>query len=137
MWTYPRRIVYGTHNDRFLVVEALDDMRLRGCGKPGSLAHSDRGATYCSALYQARLKASGFICSMSGKGDCWDNAPMESFWGKMKTEWTRKKYATIEEAKRDIYEYVWNFYPKLRPHASLDYLTPIEYLNKLQDFGQI
>jgi putative transposase len=64
---------------------------------------------------------------MSRKGDCWDNAPMECFWGRMKEEWLKEKYDTIAEAKRDIYEYVWYFYPNERPHQSNNYLTPKEY----------
>ena len=67
-----------------------------------------------------------FLCSMSRKGDCWDNAPMESFWGKMKSEWLADKYATIRQAKRDVYEYVWHFYPKERSHETFGYLTPDE-----------
>lgn len=61
---------------------------------------------------------------MSRSGDCWDNAPMESFWGKMKTEWLQHRYATRTEAIRDIYEHVWTVYPKLRPHESNGYLMP-------------
>ena len=64
---------------------------------------------------------------MSEKGDCWDNAPMESFWGKMKEEWLKDKYDTIAEAKRDIYEYVCSFYSNERPHQSNGYHTPSEY----------
>ena len=64
---------------------------------------------------------------MSKKGDCWDNAPMESFWGKMKSEWLADRYRTINEAKRDVYEYVWHFYPRERPHESFNYMTPEEY----------
>lgn len=63
---------------------------------------------------------------MSKKGDCWDNAPMESFWGKLKEEWLKPKYDTIEEAVKDIYEYVWSFYPYDRPNAALGYHTPAE-----------
>ena len=68
-----------------------------------SLIHSDRGSTYCCAAYPEKLWQSGFICSMSRKGDCWDNTPMESFWEKMKTEWTRKRYDTMKAAKMDIF----------------------------------
>ena len=57
---------------------------------------------------------------------------LSGFWGKMKSEWLKKKYDTLEEAKRDIYEYVWSFYPKERPHASNGYLTPYEYYTTIQ-----
>lgn len=114
-------------NDRYLVMDALDDMLVRGYGTKGCILHSDRGSTYCCDDYQKLLQKNGFVCSMSRSGDCWDNAPMESFWGKMKTEWLQSRYATRAEAIRDIYEYVWIFYPKLRPHESNGYLTPAQY----------
>lgn len=114
-------------NDSELVSSALKDMTSRGYGGPGCIIHSDRGATYSSKAYRVLLSNHDLICSMSRKGDCWDNAPMESFWGKMKSEWLRPTYETIAEAKRDIYEYVWHFYPRERPHAANGYLTPLEY----------
>ena len=123
----PVGLAIGIHNDRYLVMRALQDAVTRGCGAKGCLLHSDRGSTYCSEEYQEMLRRNGFVCSMSRKGDCWDNAPMESFWGKMKTEWLLPKYRTREEAIRDIYEYVWNFYIYQRPHESNHYLTPHQY----------
>ena len=118
------------HNDRYLVMEALDDMLTKGCGKPGCILHSDRGATYASEDYRRMLRDNGLICSMSRKGDCWDNAPMESFWGKMKDEWLKGKYRSIEEAARDVYEYFWYFYPCIRPHETYRYQTPQEVYSK-------
>lgn len=126
----PVGLAMSEHNDRFLVMDALKDMLLRGCGSPGCIIHSDRGSTYCSKEYRRMLSRQGFICSMSRKGDCWDNAPMESFWGKMKSEWLKKKYRTINEAKGDIYEYVWHFYPRKRPHESINYSTPYDYYHR-------
>jgi putative transposase len=67
------------------------------------------------------------LSSMSRKGDCWDNAPMESFWGKMKLEFVDRTYDTLDEARSAVYEYVWSFYTNLRPHAANGYLTPAEY----------
>ena len=67
------------------------------------------------------------LSSMSRKGDCWDNAPMESFWGKMKQEFCDKVYDTLEDARSAVYEYVWSFYTNLRPHAANGYLTPAEF----------
>ena len=101
----PVGIAMSTRNDKKLVMNEFDDMIMRGCGKHGCIIH----------------------CSMSRKGDCWDNAPMESFWGKMKSEWLSDKYDTIQQAKRDVYEYVWHFYPKERPHETFGYLTPDEF----------
>lgn len=70
-----------------LVINALNDAYQRA-GKPtGVILHSDRGSQYCSYDYQNLINKYGFTCSMSRKGNCWDNAPMESFWGKMKCEW--------------------------------------------------
>jgi putative transposase len=116
-----------TRNDRYLVMDALNDMLMRGYGNEGCILHSDRGSTYCCDDYQKLLQKNGFVCSMSRSGDCWDNAPMESFWGKMKTEWLQPRYATRAEAIRDVYEYVWTFYPRFRPHESNGYLTPAQY----------
>ena len=123
----PVGLSMGRHNDRFLVMDAFKDMLIRGCVYPGCILHSDRGSTYASYDYRRLIDHYGYICSMSAKGDCWDNAPMESFWGKMKEEWLMDKYDTIAEAKRDIYEYVWSFYPNERPHQSNGYQTPSEY----------
>lgn len=126
----PVGLSLSKHNDRFLVLEALKEMLIMGHGKKGSILHSDQGSTYCSEAYQQAIERAEMICSMSRKGNCWDNAPMESFWGKMKSEWLLDKYDTIEEAAKDIQEYVWKFYPYERPHASLDYLTPVEYITE-------
>ena len=129
----PVGLAVSQSNDSKLVSDAFRDMTLRGVGAPGCILHSDRGSTYASKVYRTLIAEGGFICSMSHKGDCWDNAPMESFWGKMKSEWLRKKYDTIDEAKRDIYEYFWHFYPLLRPHQSNYYLTPFEYYEQAKN----
>lgn len=126
----PVGLAMSRKNDRFLVMEALKDMEARGCGKAGCIIHSDRGSTYASKEYRQLLEHYGLVCSMSRKGDCWDNAPMESFWGKMKTEWLKPRYKRINEAIMDVYEYVWDFYPNKRPHESLGYATPEEYIRQ-------
>ena len=123
----PMGLAMGRKNDRFLVMDAFKDMITRDCIYPGCILHSDRGSTYASYDYRRLIDSYGYLCSMSRKGDCWDNAPMECFWGKMKEEWLKDKYDTIAEAKRDIYEYVWSFYPNERPHQTNGYLTPAEY----------
>ena len=123
----PVGLAMSKNNDRFLTMDALKDMLSRGCGTKGCILHSDRGSTYAAKDYRTLMDENDLLCSMSRKGDCWDNAPMESFWGKMKSEWLKSKYDTIAEAKRDIYEYVWHFYPRERPHAANGYLTPLEY----------
>ena len=67
------------------------------------------------------------VGSMSRTGNCWDNAPIESFWGKMKVEWLEGSYMTKEEAIRDIYEYIWAYYNRSRLHSTDGYMTPEEY----------
>ena len=86
---YDRGIVgwsMQTHMKKELVIEALNQAMGRFRPTSGLLLHSDRGSQYCSNKYQEVIKKNGFVCSMSRKGNCWDNAPMESFWGKLKTE---------------------------------------------------
>jgi putative transposase len=113
---------------RELVINALDNAYKHAAKPKGVLIHSDRGSQYCSYDYQAYLKSHGFICSMSRKGDCWDNAPMEAFWGKMKTEWLAgRKFKTLAEAKAAVFEYVEIFYNRQRIHQSNGYLTPEAY----------
>lgn len=126
----PVGLAMSKYNDKSLVMEALRDMISRGCGAAGCILHSDRGSTYASLDYRKMMSQNELVGSMSKKGDCWDNAPMESFWGKMKSEWLKEKYDTFEEAKRDIYEYVWHFYPRERPHASNGYMTPAQYYER-------
>ena len=120
----------STRMTKQLVIDTLEDARRRG-GKPeGTLLHSDRGSQYCSNDYQDKLKEYGYTCSMSRKGNCWDNAPMESFWGKMKMEWLNEHhFKTIEEAKSKVFEYVFVFYNRKRLHEAFDYMTPQEYYN--------
>ncbi len=111
-----------------LVINTLNDAYQRS-GKPiGAILHSDRGSQYCSNEYQYLLKKYDFVCSMSRKGNCWDNAPMESFWGKMKCEWLYgNHYKTREEARAAVFEYIYIFYNRERIHASNGYMTPEQY----------
>jgi putative transposase len=99
----------------------------------GLLHHSDRGSQYASEDYQKLLKEYGMQPSMSRKGDCWDNAPMESFFHTLKTELTHhKRYHTREEARRDIFEYIEVFYNRQRLHSSLGYKSPAEFESEFQ-----
>ena len=123
----PVGMATGPKNDTKLVSTAFRDMRRRGHGGNGCILHSDRGSTYSSSEYQELISSSDMLSSMSRKGDCWDNAPMESFWGKMKLEFVDRTYDTLDEARAAVYEYVWSFYTNLRPHAANGYLTPAEY----------
>lgn len=116
------------HNDKKLVSDALDDAARR-IGKKklqGAILHSDRGSTYASNEYVEKMQTYGLIGSMSRTGNCWDNAPIESFWGRMKVEWIEGPYKTKEEAIQDIYEYIWGYYNTTRLHSTNDYNTPSE-----------
>ncbi|RJG00123.1 IS3 family transposase [Noviherbaspirillum saxi] len=95
---------------------------------PGLLLHSDRGSQYASLEYQALLGRHGIRCSMSRKGNCWDNAVMERFFLNLKMErvWQRD-YANHGEAQRDITEYIVSFYNGVRLHSTLGYLSPVAY----------
>ena len=105
-------------NDQNLVKSCFLDMIREYALTPDCILHSDRGSTYASTEYQASLKSYDARTSMSRKGDCCDNAPMESFFRKLKTEYLFKKPLTINEAKALVYQFVWYFYPKIQPHAS-------------------
>ena len=128
---YSRRIVgwsMSSHIDSELVVSAMNMAVSQRKDVSGLLHHSDRGSQYCSEVFQELLDKKGAICSMSRKGNCWDNACMESFFGSLKTEWVgHKKYKTRQEAKDDIFKYIELFYNHKRRHAALDYLSPTAY----------
>jgi len=94
------------------------------------LHHSDRGVQYASDAYQQVLGDLGIVCIMSRKGDCWDNAMMESFFGSLKTEWIYgKDYQTRDEAKQYLFKYIEMFYNRQRRHAALGYITAMPSLN--------
>jgi transposase InsO family protein len=97
----------------------------------GLLHHSDRGSQYCSHEYQSLLKQFGLEASMSGSGNCFDNAPMESFWGVLKQELVHHRhYRSRREAMADITEYIEIFYNRQRFQAGLGYLSPVDYALK-------
>ncbi len=92
---------------------------------PGLLHHSDRGSQYASAEYRKALKDHGIVQSMSRKGNCWDNAPMESFFGTAKSELVHhQRYPTREAAKRDLFAYIEGYYNRQRLHSAIGYITP-------------
>ncbi len=108
-----------------LVCDALN-MAL-GARRPGAdlLHHSDRGVQYACEEYQNLLKARGITVSMSNTGDCYDNAPTESFWGKLKTELVYlEHFATHQQARAAIFDYIECFYNRIRLHSSLGYVSP-------------
>ena len=90
--------------------------------------HSDRGVQYACDDYRELLRAHGLEVSMSRKGNCWDNAAMESFFGTLKQELVhRETYATRDEARRSLFEYIEVFYNRRRLHSTLGYLSPVQY----------
>ena len=108
-----------------LVIEALTQALLRRQPKPGLILHSDRGTQYCAWSYRDLLHQHGILQSMSRKGDCWDNAPMESFFKTLKVEEVyQRRYATRDEARQSIFEYIEIFYNRQRLHSALGYETP-------------
>jgi putative transposase len=97
----------------------------------GLIHHSDRGIQYCAHAYQKLLDRFGMNVSMSRKGNCYDNAPMESFWGTLKSELVHhQRYRTREEAIREITEYIEVFYNRQRRQKRLGYLSPVAYGRK-------
>ena len=94
----------------------------------GLVAHSDRGSQYASEHYQRLLERHGITCSMSRRGDCWDNAPMESFFASLKKELVHgADFATRAGARAALFEYIEVFYNRVRRHSSLGYRSPDEY----------
>ncbi len=94
----------------------------------GLMHHSDRGSQYCSRAYQKQLQQFGMCASMSRKGDCWDNAPMEIFWGTLKNELLHhRRFDTREQARREIVEYIKIFYNRIRKQARLGCLSPAAF----------
>ena len=128
---YSRRIVGWAMSDslhRQVVIDALQMALTIRQPPPGLMHHSDRGSQYASADYQALLTQFQMIGSMSRKGNCYDNAPMESFFGTFKTELTfHCDYATRNEARLDIFEYIEVFYNRYRRHSALGYKSPAKY----------
>ena len=114
------------------LVEAALAQAVRG-RRPaaGCLLHSDRGSQYASAAYRAVVAQAGLVASMSRAGNCYDNAAMESFWGKLKTELVhRRKFANPAEARTAIFEHVEVFYNRRRLHSALDYKSPVDFENQ-------
>jgi transposase InsO family protein len=128
---YSRMVVgwsMADHMESRLVVDALEMAVARRLPGEGLLAHSDRGSQYASEHYQRLLAKHGIECSMSGVGQCWDNAPMESFFASLKKELVHhEEYQTRAEARASIFEYIETFYNPKRRHSSLGYVSPAEY----------
>ena len=125
---FSRKVVGWAMADRLqtdLVSDAMQMALEHRQPSEGLLHHSDRGVQYASDDYQQLLARHGICVSMSGKGDCWDNAVMESFWATLKTELVhQQRYQTRQQAKASIFEYIEVFYNRKRLHSSLGYVSP-------------
>jgi len=116
---------------RDLVIAALTMAVWRRRPGQGLIVHSDRGSQYASGDYQEALETQGFLCSMSKKGDCYDNAAMESFFHSLKVEQVNGcRYQTREEARADVFEYIEAYYNPIRRHSTLNYLSPRDFENR-------
>jgi putative transposase len=128
---YSRKVVgwaMSAHIDADLVRAALQMAVGRRQPAPGLLHHTDRGSQYAGQVYQGLLAAHGIRCSMSRKGECLDNAVAERFFGSLKGEWTaHRAYATRQDARADIIEYIEMFYNSTRLHSYLGYRSPNDY----------
>jgi len=125
---FSRRIVgwaMGTTLERSLVLSALEMALLGRQPASGLLCHSDRGSQYASLDYQKALSDAGIVCSMSRRGNCWDNAPTESFFATLKRELVhRTRFTSHSEARGAIFAWIATWYNRKRRHSSLGYLSP-------------
>jgi putative transposase len=128
---YSRRVVgwsMADHMESRLVVDAMEMAVARRLPGEGLLAHTDRGSQYASDHYQRLLRKHGIECSMSRVAQCWDNAPMESFFASLKKELVHDEdYQTRAEARTSIVEYIEVFYNAKRRHSSLGYVSPTDF----------
>lgn len=134
---YSRKIVgwsMSEHIDSRLVVDALEmaiqreHPGVKEGTEAGLVAHSDRGVQYASEHYQRLLNNHGITCSMSRKANCWDNAPMESFFATLKKELVHHEhYHTRQQARQSLFEYIEVFYNRVRRHSALGYQSPLNF----------
>jgi putative transposase len=112
-----------------LVTDALTMAWFRRKPAAGLIHHSDRGSQYACRAFQTKLTDYGIVCSMSRKGNCWDNAPAESFFNSLKNERVHgKRYNTRAEAIADLFDYIEVFYNRSRRHSTLSYRSPVQFL---------
>jgi putative transposase len=128
---YSRKIVgwaMSEHIDTTLVLHALAMALLHRCPPARLLFHSDRGVQYASGDYRQALAQAGLIASMSRRGNCYDNATMESFWATLKLELVyRRRFDTRAQARSQIFDYIETFYNRQRAHSALDYQSPVDF----------
>lgn len=133
--TYTRRVLgwaMGPILDAPMTIAALRMALSRRRPPPGLIVHSDRGAQFASGAYRQELAAHGLLASMSRKGNCYDNAFIESFWSSLKYETVyHRKFATRSEARTALFDYIEIFYNRTRLHSSLGYKSPITFESQL------
>lgn len=116
-----------------LVISALRKAIQKGLIKAGAVVHSDRGSQYASIAFRELLRRNGFRQSMSGKGNCYDNAQAESFFSRFKAELIEGGvFQDLEQARSEIFSYIEGYYNRARLHSSLGYKSPIEFEQELQ-----
>ena len=113
-------------NDRHVTIKALEMAVKRRCPDAGLLHHSDQGCTYASEDYQAVLDAHEIVCSMSRRGNCYDNAVMESFFSTVKTE-LADRFDSCGDAKMELFDYIEVFYNQRRRHSTIGQISPATY----------
>ena len=128
---FNREVVGWSTSSRLTRQLTIDALKMAlGRRNPGNclMHHSDQGSQYASTDYQKILKKNDIVCSMSRKGNCYDNAVAESFFGRLKSEWiNHNRYLNRSEAAQSIFYYIEIFYNRKRRHSSIDYVTPQEY----------
>jgi len=137
---FSRRVVgyaMSTRIDRALVLEAFSEARRLRPDLRDLVFHSDRGSRFASHEYRQALEESGITCSMSRKGNCWDNAVAESFFGTLEIElFYGQRLRSREATRAAVADYIDGFYNVRRRHSSLGYMSPLEYELKHRDGGR-
>lgn len=132
---FSRRVIgwsMGVHLDARLMLDALQMAINQRRPQAGLIVHSDRGAQYASAEYRQMLARHGLVASMSRKGNCYDNAFVESFWSSLKYETVyHRRFATHAEARAALFDYIESFYNRTRLHSSLGYMSPVTFESQL------
>ena len=138
---FSRRVVGWSMQSRMsaeLVTDALVMALWRRRPGQALLHHSDQGSQYTSALFQRLLELHGIECSLSRRGECWDNAAMESFFSSLKSErLNRRTYRSRDDVRADVFSYIEQFYNPRRRHSTLGYVSPMEYKKQADSLNQV
>lgn len=131
------RAIVGWVMDKQMTTDLICRVLLMGLGhrkiRHGLIVHSDRGVQYAANQYQSPLEDHDIVCIMSRKGNCYDNAAMESFFHSLKTEWTdHRVYQTREQGKSSIFEYIEVFYNTKRRHFYVHQVSPLQFKNYMR-----